>query len=214
MSFKCRAFAVIFVCTILTGNCVGFGEARVPVSDSGAEFDADAPIESGAETNRAKIPVSTAQTNSAIEPGQISEIAVRFTAWGNHERYIDGVRERLILRGYRLRETSPALLEIVLEESGTTPGLSRLLNLVLTVGSGTLVPFYNQVNYRISFRYFRAGVLERTCGYELRNNEVIGVLFLPFAPFRWSTTTLAELLAESVDDYAYGCRSPDDTGEL
>ncbi|MCR9140954.1 MAG: hypothetical protein NXI24_01680 [bacterium] len=143
---------------------------------------------------------------AAVEPGQVQAVALRFTAWGNHERYVDGIRERLRQRGYRLREKAPDTLELVLEESGTTPGFLRLVNFIATIATGTVLPFYNQVNYRLAFRHFRQGELQSVCRYELRNNELVGVLMIPFAPFRWPTSVLNATLIETVDAYAYGCR--------
>jgi hypothetical protein len=146
-----------------------------------------------------------AGSQRAIEPGQVPAIALRLTAWGNHERYVDDIRERLRLRGYRLRDAAPDTLEIVLEESGTTHGFLRFLNLIATIGTGTLLPFYNQVNYHLTYRHFRDGVLQSACRYELRNNEFVSALLIPLAPFRWPTSVLAETFERTVDAYAYGC---------
>ena len=79
--------------------------------------------------------------------------------------------------------------------------------MIATVASGTLVPFYNQVNYRLAFRHFRGGELQSVCRYELRNNEFFGALMIPLAPFRWPTSILNATLLETVNAYADGCRA-------
>lgn len=187
--------------------------ASFATTESGTAFPGLPPeSESPADRAASPAPVGSAgerpRDPGAIEPGQVSAIALRFTAWGNHQRYIPDLRERLQLRGYRLRQPDgdiPDTLEVVLEESETTPGGLRLLNFFATIASGTLVPFYNQVNYRLTYRHFRGGVLRSACRYELRNNEFLSVLAIPLAPFYWSTSVLAETLERTVDAYAYGC---------
>lgn len=145
------------------------------------------------------------KAQSAIEPGQVAAVVPRFTAWGYHERYLEGMRDRLQLRGYRLRSEGPDLLEIVLEESGSTPGGLKFLNFIATIVSGTLIPYHNQVNYHLTYRHFRNGELRSTCRYELRNNEFVGALMIPLIPFRWPTSVLSEILTRTVDAYSYGC---------
>ena len=179
---NCRCLSMVSI--VLLSNCIGFGQVERQVQPA---YATDLPAQLSAPREMA--------------------LRLRLTAWGNHERYVEDVRAALAEHGFResSSDSTPDLLEVVLEESGTTPGMLRFLNLLATLASGTLIPFYNQVNYHLSFRHFRNGQLLSACRYGVRNHEAISILGLPLAPFQWSTIALSGALQEAVAAYAQDC---------
>ncbi|EPG75415.1 hypothetical protein LEP1GSC058_1944 [Leptospira fainei serovar Hurstbridge str. BUT 6] len=132
-------------------------------------------------------------------------LGLHFVAWSDQERYIPEIRSRLEKNGFIFQNGTPTRLEVILEEGGTTRTILRILNLIATSATGSIFPFYNQVNYNIRFRVFESGRLTQSCSYDLRNNEFFGILLTPVALFRSSPSTLSDLIALSVDLYSRGC---------
>lgn len=81
----------------------------------------------------------------------------------------------------------------------------RIVNLVSTILTGLLIPFYNEVENTLELRYYSAGKLMNKCSYDLRTNEFIGLLALPFSPFYWSSTEQEKLIQNSTEELISTC---------
>ncbi|WP_010570143.1 hypothetical protein [Leptospira broomii] len=132
-------------------------------------------------------------------------LGLQFIAWSDQGRYIPEIRSRLEKNGFIFQNGTSTRLEVILEEGGTTRAILRILNLIATSATGSIFPFYNQVNYSIHFRVFESGRLMNSCSYDLRNNEFFGILLTPLALFRSSPSSLSDIIAASVDLYSRGC---------
>ncbi len=146
----------------------------------------------------------------ALKPGDSPSGAAKhgrliFLGWGDQGRYVEPIRARLEQGGWKFGPDAPVVLEVILEEKRSTNELLQLLNFIATAASGTAIPFYNQVNYRLRFRSLREGRLLDSCNYELRNHEYFSLLLLPVAPFYWSTSVLRNRLENATDAFTAGC---------
>ncbi|MCE9499115.1 MAG: hypothetical protein K8R21_01150 [Leptospira sp.] len=131
--------------------------------------------------------------------------AVRFSGWKYQADTMKSVNEILLKNGIEIDFKSENSIEIVLEELNSGSGALRTLNAIATILSRTIIPFYNRVDYRITYRIFIKEKLYSTCAYELTNREFFGILLLPLTPFLWPPSRQSDLILESVQKYTTEC---------
>ncbi|MCB1318171.1 MAG: hypothetical protein KDK27_19530 [Leptospiraceae bacterium] len=80
---------------------------------------------------------------------------------------------------------SDLLLYVYLEEDRKNPGWIRFGNVIVSIFSLTLIPYYEHTTYRLGVRVSRRGVVITDCIVRTGQNEFVSVLLIPFAFFAW-----------------------------
>lgn len=75
----------------------------------------------------------------------------------------------------------------------------RILNAIITIASGGIIPFYHPTKTRIAYTAFEDGVMRGECSYEIKNNELFGLLMIPLMPFFWPASQQRNMVKETLD---------------
>lgn len=75
----------------------------------------------------------------------------------------------------------------------------RILNAIVTIVSGGIIPFYHPTKTRISYIAFEDGMMRGECSYEIKNNELFSLLMIPFMPFFWPASQQRNMVKETLD---------------
>ena len=134
---------------------------------------------------------------------------LHFLGWTHHEAVRLLVARRFAPFGFSVQApgapSQSPVIEVILEEKDSTPGWIKIMNLIGTIASGTLLPFYNQVNQTLRFRLVDSGTPRTETQWQLRHNELFGVLLIPLAPFLWPTRSEEGALLKSTDRFISSC---------
>jgi hypothetical protein len=123
----------------------------------------------------------------------------RVIASEDHKELIGNVKEELIKKGLVIDSNSKFILELVIEEMDSGSGLLRFVNVLLTMATRTFIPYYNRVDYKLTYRVYELNELKSSSVFHLSNKEFFGILLLPLSPFLWPRTTEEKLFLESTN---------------
>lgn len=127
---------------------------------------------------------------------------VHFSGWKHYSEARKFVVQSLQRHNIKLSVNAPFLLDITFEQTGQTGRFHKFVNLILFLGSLTIVPFKEKFEYELRFRIRNAGGLILSRTYELDNNVYTSLLVLPLVSFYWPPDMRRAIIEEATEDFA------------
>lgn len=140
-------------------------------------------------------------TNRGNIPFQNESVRLLFTGFYRYEKEQKKIEGILIQSGFTHSEISQKTIEIILQQKETEypyPTFHKI-NWLFTLLSAGMFPYHIRSENTVTFRYSDSDKIVREVTYDLKMDQIRGILLFPFTPFFWPGAVFAHQIEETTN---------------
>ena len=136
-----------------------------------------------------------------IKKLNLKKINLVFTGFHYYLEQQTHIESKLLSNGYVLDKESNFLMEIILEEISPIYSYPKIhfLNLIGSILTGTIIPYHNISNHKMTVRIRDLGELAYEHTQIISLHQYRGVLLIPLTPFYWPSSVFNDSLLMEFD---------------